>query len=41
LETVTNTALRQCAADLGSKAKAEDGIANAVQVIQRIEGIKS
>lgn len=40
-ETVTNKAMRQRAADLGFKIQAEDGIANAVEVIQRIEGIKS
>ncbi len=39
-EAVTNTAMRQRAADLGSKIQAEDGIANAVEVIQRIKGIK-
>jgi UDP:flavonoid glycosyltransferase YjiC (YdhE family) len=39
LETVTNTTMRQRAAELGSKIQAEDGIANAVEVIQRIEGI--
>ncbi len=38
---VTNTAMRQRAAELGSKIQAEDGIANAVEIIQRIEGIKS
>jgi sterol 3beta-glucosyltransferase len=36
---VTNTAMRQRAAELGSKIQAEDGIANAVEIIQRIEGI--
>jgi sterol 3beta-glucosyltransferase len=40
-EAVTDTAMRQRAADLGSKIQAEDGIGNAVEVIQRIEGIKS
>jgi UDP:flavonoid glycosyltransferase YjiC (YdhE family) len=40
-EAFTNTAMRQRAADLGLKIQAEDGIANAVEVIQRIEGIKS
>ncbi len=40
-EAVTNTAMRLRAAELGSKIQAEDGIANAVEVIQRIEGIKS
>ena len=40
-EAVTNTAMRQRAAELGSKIQAEDGIANAVEIIQRIEGIKS
>jgi len=38
---VTNTAMRQRAAELGSKIQAEDGIANAVEIIQRIEGINS
>jgi UDP:flavonoid glycosyltransferase YjiC (YdhE family) len=37
-EAVTNTAMRQRAADLGAKIQAEDGIANAVKII---EGIKS
>jgi len=40
-EAVTNTAMRQRAAELGSKIQAEDGIANAVEIIQRMEGIKS
>jgi thioredoxin reductase len=40
-EAVTNTTMRQRAAKLGSKIQAEDGIANAVAVIQRIEGTKS
>ena len=40
-EAVTNTTMRQRAAELGSKIQAEDGIANAVAIIQRIEGIKS
>jgi sterol 3beta-glucosyltransferase len=40
-EAVTNTAMHQRAAALGSKIQAEDGIANAVKLIQRIEGIKS
>ena len=40
-EAVTNTSMRQRAAELGSKIQAEDGIANAVEVIQRIEEIKS
>ncbi len=40
-EAVTNTAMRQRAAELGSKIQAEDGIANAVEIIQRLEGIKS
>ncbi|MBI5964028.1 MAG: glycosyltransferase family 1 protein [Chloroflexi bacterium] len=35
-EAVTNTAMRQRAAELGSKIRAEDGIANAVEVIQRL-----
>ena len=40
-EAVTNTAMRQRAAELGSKIQAENGIANAVEIIERIEGIKS
>jgi sterol 3beta-glucosyltransferase len=40
-EAVTNTVMRQRAAELGSKIQAEDGIANAVEIIQRIEGAKS
>jgi UDP:flavonoid glycosyltransferase YjiC (YdhE family) len=39
-EAVTNTAMRQLAIELGSKIRVEDGIANAVEIIQRIEGIK-
>ncbi len=35
-ETVTNTTMRQRAAELGSKIQAEDGVANAVEIIQRI-----
>lgn len=35
-EAVTNTAMRQRAAELGAKIQAEDGIANAVEIIQRI-----
>jgi UDP:flavonoid glycosyltransferase YjiC (YdhE family) len=38
---VTDTAMRQRAADLGAKIRAEDGIAKAVGIIQRIERIKS
>ena len=37
-ETVTNAAMRQRATDLGAKIQAEDGIANAVEIIQQIEG---
>ena len=33
---VTNTAMRQRAAELGSKIRAEDGVANAVAIIQRL-----
>jgi len=33
-ESVTNSAMQQRAADLGSKIRAEDGIANAVEIIQ-------
>jgi len=40
-EAVTNTAMRQRAVELGAKIQAEDGIANAVAIIQRMEGIKS
>ena len=40
-EAVTNTAMRQRAAELGSKIQAEDGIGNAVEIIQRMEGIRS
>jgi sterol 3beta-glucosyltransferase len=40
-EAVTNIAMRQRAAELGSKIQAEDGIANAVAIIQRMEGTKS
>ena len=36
-EAVTNTAMRQRAAELGSKIQAEDGIANAVAIIERIK----
>ena len=35
-EAVTNITMRQRAAELGSKVQAEDGIANAVEIIQRI-----
>jgi UDP:flavonoid glycosyltransferase YjiC (YdhE family) len=35
-EAVTNTGMRQRAAELGLKIQAEDGIANAVEVIQRM-----
>jgi sterol 3beta-glucosyltransferase len=35
--TVTDQAMRQRAADLGKKIRAEDGIANAVAVIEQIE----
>jgi UDP:flavonoid glycosyltransferase YjiC (YdhE family) len=34
-EAVTNSAMRQRAAELGSKIQAEDGIANAVKIIER------
>jgi sterol 3beta-glucosyltransferase len=40
-EAVTNIAMRQRAAELGAKIQAEDGIANAVEIIGRMEGIKS
>jgi len=35
-ETVTNEAMRQRASNLGSRIRAEDGIASAVEIIQRI-----
>ena len=35
-EAVTNTAMRQRAVELGSKIQTEDGIANAVEVIQQL-----
>jgi sterol 3beta-glucosyltransferase len=35
-EAVTNTTMRQRAAELGAKIQAEDGIANAVEIIQRL-----
>ena len=35
-EAVTNSSMRQRAADLGAKIQAEDGIANAVKIIQRL-----
>ena len=38
-EAITDTAMHQRAAELGSKIQAEDGIANAVEIIQRMEGI--
>ena len=38
-EAVTNTAMRQRAAELGSKIQAEDGIASAVEIVERIDGI--
>jgi sterol 3beta-glucosyltransferase len=40
-ESVTDNAMHQRAAALGTKIQAEDGVANAVEIIQRIEGIKS
>jgi UDP:flavonoid glycosyltransferase YjiC (YdhE family) len=40
-EAVTNTAMRQRAAELGSKIQAEDGVANAVKIIQQMEEIRS
>jgi UDP:flavonoid glycosyltransferase YjiC (YdhE family) len=33
-ESVTNTAMRQRAAELGAKIQAEDGVANAIEIIQ-------
>lgn len=38
-EAVTNTAMRQRAAELGAKIQAEDGVGNAVKIIERIERI--
>ena len=35
-EAVTNTAMRQRAAELGAKIQAEDGIANGVEIIERL-----
>jgi UDP:flavonoid glycosyltransferase YjiC (YdhE family) len=35
-EAVTNTAMRQRAVELGAKIQAEDGIANAVEIIERM-----
>jgi UDP:flavonoid glycosyltransferase YjiC (YdhE family) len=39
-ETVTNQTMYQYAANLGTKIRAEDGIANAVAIIQNLESIK-
>jgi UDP:flavonoid glycosyltransferase YjiC (YdhE family) len=39
--TVTNTAMRQHAAEIGAKIQAEDGIANAVAIIQQMKDIQS
>jgi UDP:flavonoid glycosyltransferase YjiC (YdhE family) len=38
---VTNTAMRQRAVEMGAKIQAEDGIANAVAIIQQMKGIQS
>jgi len=38
-EAVTNIGMRQSAAELGAKIQAEDGIANAVRIIEQIERI--
>jgi len=40
-ETITDTAMRQRAAELGEKIQAEDGIGNAVKIIEQIKGINS
>ena len=40
-ESVTNRVMRQRAADLGSKIQVEDGIGNAIKIIERIEEINS
>jgi len=40
-EAITNTAMRQRAAELGAKIQAEDGIANAAEIIGQIERIIS
>jgi sterol 3beta-glucosyltransferase len=36
-QTVSNRAMRQRAADLGAKIQAEDGVANAVAIVQKLE----
>jgi sterol 3beta-glucosyltransferase len=36
-ETVTNKTMCQCAANLGSKIRMEDGVSNAVAVVQKLE----
>lgn len=36
-EALTDQTMRQCAANLGSRIQAEDGIARAVAVLQQIE----
>jgi len=38
-EAVTNTTMRQRAAELGAKIQVEDGIAKAIEIIGQIEGI--
>jgi len=38
-ESVTNTGMRKRAAELGAKIQAEDGIANAVKIIEQIENM--
>jgi len=40
-EAVTDTCMRQRAAGLGSEIRAEDGVANAVEIIERLEGMHS
>ena len=40
-EAVTDTGMRQRAAEFGSKIQAENGVANAVEIIGRIKGINS
>ncbi len=39
-QAISNTAMCQCAAELGVKIRAEDGVLNAVEIIERMEGIK-
>jgi sterol 3beta-glucosyltransferase len=41
LKAVINITMHQCAAELGSEIRVDKGIANEVEVIQRMERIKS